>query len=103
MIDLFDGKLHGEKPAQVHFVESIEGQAVDYDFTLDVGLIRVRPGRRLPSARVVPAHWEPRARMKMLTVGCSEGQDATAWHTVIFNPQMRGPVREQLTIRRSNA
>lgn len=90
MIDLFDGKLHGEKPAQVHFAESIEGQAVDYDFTLDVGLIRVRPGRRLPSARVVPAHWEPRSRMKMLTVGCSEGQDATAWHTVIVNPQMRG-------------
>ena len=28
--------------------------------------------------------------MKMLTVGCSEGQDATAWHTVIINPQMRG-------------
>jgi thiol-disulfide isomerase/thioredoxin len=90
MIDLFDGKLHGERPAQVHFVESIEGQAVDYDFTLDVGLIRVRTGRRLPSARVVPAHWEPRAKMMMMTVGCSEGQDATAWRTVIFNPQMRG-------------
>jgi thiol-disulfide isomerase/thioredoxin len=90
MVDLFDGKLHGEKPAQVHFVESVEGQAVDYDFARDVGLIRVRPGRRLAAARVVPAHWEPRSRMSMLTVGCSEGQDATAWHTVIVNPQMRG-------------
>jgi hypothetical protein len=28
--------------------------------------------------------------MKMLTVGCSEGHDATAWHTVITNPRMRG-------------
>ena len=28
--------------------------------------------------------------MKMFTVGCSEGQDATAWQTVIINPQMRG-------------
>jgi hypothetical protein len=90
MIDLFDGKLHGEKPAQVHYVESVEGQAVDYDFALDVGLIRMRLGRRLPAARVVPAHWEPRQRMKMLTVGCSEGHDATAWHTLILNPQMRG-------------
>jgi thiol-disulfide isomerase/thioredoxin len=90
MIDLFDGKLHGEKPAQVHFVESVEGQAVDYDFALDVGLIRIQPGRRLPAARVVPAHWEPRPRMFMYTVGCSEGQDATAWDTVILNPQMRG-------------
>jgi len=26
----------------------------------------------------------------MLTVGCSEGQDATAWRTSIVNPQMRG-------------
>ena len=33
MIDLFDGKLHGENPAQVHFVETVEGQAVDYDFS----------------------------------------------------------------------
>jgi thiol-disulfide isomerase/thioredoxin len=90
MVDLFDGKLHGERPAQVHFVESVEGRAIDYDFNLDVGLIRIRPGRRLPAARVVPAHWEPRPRMKMLTVGCSEGQDATAWHTLIVNPRMRG-------------
>ena len=50
MIDLFDGKLHGERPAQVHFVESVEGEAVDYDFTVDVGLIRIRPGRQLPAA-----------------------------------------------------
>jgi hypothetical protein len=28
--------------------------------------------------------------MKMLTVGCSEGQDATAWHTRIVNPRLRG-------------
>ncbi|MFO0888654.1 MAG: thioredoxin domain-containing protein [Isosphaeraceae bacterium] len=90
MVDLFDGKLHGERPAQVHFVESKPAEVIDYDFTLDVGLIRIRPGRRIPSARVVPAHWEPRARMKMLTVGCSEGHDATAWHTIIVNPQMRG-------------
>jgi len=90
MIDLFDGKLHGENPAQVHHEETVEGQAVDYDFGLDVGLIRIRPGRRLPAARVVPAHWEPRARMKMLTVGCSEGHDATAWHTLIVNPRMKG-------------
>ena len=48
MIDLFDGKLHGERPAQVHFVESVEGQAVDYDFTLDVGLIRIRPDAASP-------------------------------------------------------
>jgi hypothetical protein len=90
LIDLFDGKLHGEHPKQVHFVETVAGRAVDYDFTHDVGLIQIRTGRRLPAARVVPAHWHPQARMFMYTVGCSEGQDATAWSTIVLNPQMRG-------------
>jgi thiol-disulfide isomerase/thioredoxin len=90
MIDLFDGKLRGTSPAQVHYLETVEGKAIDYDFVRDVGLIRIRPGRRLPSCRVVPAHWEPKARMKMLTVGCSEGHDATAWHTSIVRPRMTG-------------
>jgi thiol-disulfide isomerase/thioredoxin len=90
MIDLFDGKLRGRSPAQVHYLESVEGKAVDYDFVRDVGLIRIKPGRRLPACRVVPAHWDPKARMKMLTVGCSEGHDATAWHTSIVRPRMTG-------------
>ena len=40
----------GTKPAKVHFLESVEGEAVDYDFTRDVGLIRISPGRRLPAS-----------------------------------------------------
>ncbi len=91
MVDLFDGKLQGQSPAQVHYAnESCEGQALDYDFALDVGLIRIRPGRRLPASRVVPPNWHPQARMAMITVGCSEGHDATAWSTTILNPGMRG-------------
>lgn len=90
-VDLFDGKLNGYKPAQVHYAnETYPGQAMDYDFTRDVGLIRIRPGRSLPYARVVPEHWQPKARMKMVTVGCSEGNDATAWSTIILNPGMKG-------------
>jgi len=89
MIDLFDGNLQGTKPARVHFLESVPGWAVDYDFTRDVGLIRIRPGRRLPACRVVPAHWEPQSRMRVLTVGCSEGTDATAWFTIINRPRIQ--------------
>ena len=89
MIDLFDGNLQGTKPATVHFLEAVEGSAVDYDFDRDVGLIRIRPGRRLPACRVVPAHWQPKSRMQVLTVGCSEGHDATAWHTVISRPRIQ--------------
>jgi thiol-disulfide isomerase/thioredoxin len=87
-IDLFDGNLVGQT---VHYAnETFEGEAIDYDFARDVGLIRIRPGRRLPSARVIPAHWKPQAKMAMITVGCSEGHDATAWSTMIRNPGLRG-------------
>jgi len=90
-VDLFDGKLSGMRPAQVHYSnETFEGEAVDYDFNRDVGLIRIRPGRRLPFAKVVPPHWKPKANMGMVTVGCSEGHDATAWSTVVVNPNMKG-------------
>jgi thiol-disulfide isomerase/thioredoxin len=90
-IDLFDGKLSGRQPAQVHYAnETYEGRAIDYDFSKDVGLIRIKPGRKLPYARVVPTHWAPRTGMEMITVGCSEGRDATAWSTQITSATMRG-------------
>jgi thiol-disulfide isomerase/thioredoxin len=90
-VDLFDGHLSGQQPAMVHYSnETYPGKAIDYDFGRDVGLIRIRPGRKLPCSRVVPAHWKPKERMLMTTVGCSEGRDATAWSTTIVNPSMRG-------------
>jgi thiol-disulfide isomerase/thioredoxin len=88
MIDLFDGKLQGTDPAKVHFVESVEAKALDYDFTLDVGLIRMRPGRQLPASRVVPDSWNLQSRMRVIAVGCPEGRDATVWHTVVRRPQI---------------
>jgi thiol-disulfide isomerase/thioredoxin len=106
MIDLFDGDLKGTNPAVVHFLESVEGKAVDYDFLKDVGLIRIRPGRRLQASRVVPAHWQPQSRMKVLTVGCSEGQDATAWHTIIDRARIQNflsgnPIYEAIECRQA--
>lgn len=90
-VDLFDGQLTGTRPSQVHYAnETFEGQAVDYDTDRDVGLIRIRPGRRLPYAKVVPPHWSPKEGFGMITVGCSEGHDASAWRTTIVNPDMKG-------------
>ena len=102
-IDLFDGQLSSQQPPMVHYAnETYPGKAIDYDFARDVGLIRIRPGRKLPHSRVVPAHWKPKERMRMTTVGCSEGHDATAWSTMILNPAMRGS-RATPTTRRSSA
>jgi thiol-disulfide isomerase/thioredoxin len=100
VIDLFDGRLERlpSGAAKVNYAESFPGRAIDYDFARDVGLVVIRPGRQLPASRVVPTYWQPVSAprpMLMLTVGCSEGQDATAWHTVIVNPRMKGFLQGQ--------
>jgi thiol-disulfide isomerase/thioredoxin len=87
-IDLFDGKLTGPRKQKVTPIGTVAGKALDYDFTSDVGLIVIRPGRKLPVSKVVPVTWQPRASMKMTTVGCSEGRDATAWSTQITRPSI---------------
>jgi len=89
-VDLFDGRLQGANPAQVHYLETVDGELVDCDFHRDIGLVRIRPGRRLPTSKVVPRRWGARVGMRMMTLGCSEGQDATAWSTSITNPRARG-------------
>ena len=85
-VDLFDGRLSEERPRTVHFLETVQGQAIDYDFVNDVGLIRIRPGRRLKASPVVPTNWQAAQGTKMISVGCSEGHDATAWSTKILRP-----------------
>jgi len=90
-VDLFDGNPVGPKKNQVHYTnETFEGRAIDYDFSKDVGLIRIRPGKRLPYAKVVPPNRKPTPNLHVITVGCSQGQDATAWSTVITNPNFKG-------------
>lgn len=93
LVDLFDGQLHGTRPAMVHPLEmDIEGKALAYDFDSDLGLIRIRPGRPLKFSPVVPAEWQPRLGEKMDTVGCPEGQNATAWTTRITNPSLKASI-----------
>ena len=82
-VDLFDGNLRGQ---MVHPVETVAGKAIDYDFTHDVGLILIRPGHRLPASPVVPKGWEPKVGTGLTTVGCSQGNDATAWSTRVVQP-----------------
>ena len=99
-VELSDGQIRarsrpdasGACQAGVHMLtsEPLEGEAIDYDFAGDVGLIRVRTTRRLPATPVVSADWRPQRGLDMTTVGCSEGNDATAWSTKITNPQIRG-------------
>jgi Thioredoxin/Trypsin-like peptidase domain len=86
-VDLHDGKIQSRKPAVVQRTESFPGQAVDYDFSSDVGLIRIRPGKRLPASPVVPPTWKPAKSLEMIAVGCAEGKPATAWTTYIHRAE----------------
>lgn len=89
-VDLFGSNFVKAKPATLACEErDIPGEAIDYDFNNDVGLIRIRPGRRLPASRVVPESWKPKKGMKMFSVGCSHGNDATAWDTHILDPLVK--------------
>ena len=89
-VDLFGGQIITYRPAAtLACVEKdIPGEAIDYDFANDVGLIRIRPGRKLPASRVVPTSWRPEKGMPMTTLGCSHGADATAWSTKILEPRV---------------
>jgi hypothetical protein len=88
-VDLFDGQLRERSPAQVMPAQQdIVGQLVDCDFDNNVALVRIRPGKRLLASRVVPIGWSPKKGMKMITVGCSHGEDATAWDTTILDPRI---------------
>ena len=91
MIDLFDGRLAGPRKNTVHPVETLPGKAIDYDLVHDVGLIRIKTRRRLPSSPVVSASWQPKPGMNLIAVGCPEGQDATAWSTKILHTRMGNP------------
>ncbi len=83
-VDLFDGRLTGGKTPKLNPSQTdIVAEVIDYDPQSDVGLIRIRPGRKLPYSKVVAPGWEPRESMKMTTLGCSEGNDATAWSTYV--------------------
>jgi RNA polymerase sigma factor (sigma-70 family) len=88
-IDLFDGKLSDSKPAKVHLLETVAGELLDPYFDRDVALVRIRPGRLLATSPIVPPRWGPQAGMRVLTVGCSEGNDATAWHTKVTKVRVR--------------
>jgi RNA polymerase sigma factor (sigma-70 family) len=90
MVELFDGELGGPGDQTVRPVgEPIPGEVIDYDFDLDVALVRIRPGREVKASPVVPSHWTPQQGMPMITTGCSHGEDATAWNTVIYAPSTR--------------
>jgi hypothetical protein len=103
MIDLFNGEVSKDSPPRFQFRESVAGELVDFEFDRDIALVRIKPGRRLAAARFVPAHWQPKKHMQMLSVGCSEGSDPTVQRTMIIatcsTPMAANPAFEAIECR----
>lgn len=88
LVDLFDGQLKGGETPRVTTAEAdIPAEIIDINHVGDVALIRIKPGRTLPASKVVPPGWKPTAGLKMTTLGCSQGHDATAWSTTVTQPR----------------
>ena len=88
-INLSDGTpVSDAEPRGPHtgFSKSYNGYPIDYDFGMDVGLVRVKTVDRLPFSRVVPPSWTPKAGMKMHVIGCAAAQHPTRFETTIRNP-----------------
>lgn len=55
------------------------GKVIDFDPHKDVGLVEIRPGRRLSASPVAPEGWRGEVGDPLVSVGCSGGDDPTAW------------------------
>jgi len=89
-IDLFGGELiqaNKTGPAQLPCTErDWPTELVALNFGQDVAILRFQPKKTLPAARIVPQSWVPETGMKLISTGCSHGNDVTAWSTVVLDP-----------------
>jgi len=77
---------NGTEPWSEAIADSFSGELVAADFDRDVALVLFRPGRVFPVARLVPPAWRPERNKRMTAVGCSFGNDVSAWSTFVLTP-----------------
>lgn len=91
-VDLY-GKPHG--PAgDLRAVETLTATVLDYDPVRDVGLLGFAPKLKLRASPVAPADWRGEPGAPLVSVGCSDGEDPTAWaHALRGEIRGSGPYR----------
>lgn len=58
--------------------QGLVGEVVSYDLERDLGIVRIRPGRPVPAARVAPPGYLPAVGHTAVSVGCDHGADPSA-------------------------
>ncbi len=76
LVEVFAGTLDRKTGSLGPPIGSYPGEPVDRDDAADVGLLRFRPGKVLPTSPLVPPGWPPAG--PLCSVGCSHGDDPTA-------------------------
>ena len=104
-IDLFNGQLSQTKPAQLKCIQrDVEGEVIAIHRDHDYALIRIRPGRVLPASPIAAGGKLATKGEDLISVGCSHGNDATAWDTKVLQPrvEMSSGSRKFFVIKCSN-
>lgn len=65
-------------PTKIKCVGTVSGQVVFINRDEDRAFVMFRPRCKLP-ASPIQTNWEPRIGEKLISLGCSNGEDATAW------------------------
>ena len=91
-VDFFDGRL-GTRPGSPAMVgclrRDLPATLKGYDLESNLALLLVETRGLIPAVSpLVPLGWKPLVGSKMHTVGCSNGNDATAWDTTILDDQV---------------
>ncbi len=94
-VELFDGKIrrYRDRDQVRPTAERFRAEVIDFNVDDDVGLIKIRPRRRLPASPLLPSNVTLVAGMRVHTTGCSQGRDATAWTTEIVAPVIQRQFR----------
>jgi hypothetical protein len=64
-------------PAGVRSAGQVRGDVISYDLERDIALVAIRPGRAVTIAPVAPPRTPIERGDRVVTVGCSNGQDPT--------------------------
>ena len=89
-VDLFGPEMErpippATGPGKLRYLESHPGRPIVVEPGLDVALVEFRPGRELDASPVARDGAALAVGQPVVTVGCSEGRDATVWSSRVVS------------------
>ena len=90
VVDLFGKDFVKQQPATLACTErDLPAQVVAVHDTEDLALLRIHPGKVLPVSPIMASSWAATTGTDLISVGCSDGRDATAWDTTLLESKIK--------------